>query len=126
MGAYAATALATTVAWLLLGSQAAQRTGLQRELFLTNGFVGQPFRQEVRAGIVRWSPPSDRTQPSRPALVRIASPFLMGSNVLFLLQYQLFMRGFTDIVAEYPNGFWAVFVERFVVPSARGRWPQPR
>ena len=50
-GAYVATALGITVTWLLLGSQAAQRTGLQRELFLTNGFVGQPFRQEVSAGI---------------------------------------------------------------------------
>ena len=39
-----------------------------------------------------------------------------AATVLFLLQYQLFMRGFTDIVAEYPNGFWVVFVERSVVP----------
>ena len=53
---------------------------------------------------------------SRPTLVRLASLFLIGSNLLFLLQYQVFMRGFTDIVAEYPNGPWAVFVERFVVP----------
>ena len=53
---------------------------------------------------------------SRPTFVRLASLFLIGSNVLFLLQYQLFMRGFTDIVAAYPNGLWAVFVERFVVP----------
>lgn len=52
----------------------------------------------------------------RPALVRLASVILIGSNVLFLLQYQLFMRGFTDIVGEYPDGLWAVFVERFVVP----------
>ena len=51
MGAYAATALASTVAWLLLGSQAADRTGLQRELFLANGFAGRPFRQEVSEGI---------------------------------------------------------------------------
>ena len=53
---------------------------------------------------------------SHPALVRLASLFLIGSNVLFLLQYQIFMRGFTDIVAEYPNGPWAVFIERFLVP----------
>ena len=53
---------------------------------------------------------------SRPALVCLASLFLIGSNVLFLLQYQLFMRGFTDIVAEYPNGPWAVFIDRFLVP----------
>ena len=59
---------------------------------------------------------ASRPVATRPALVRIASLFLIGSNVLFLLQYQLFMRGFTDIVAEYPNGVWAVFIERFVVP----------
>ena len=53
---------------------------------------------------------------SRPALVRLVSLFLIGSNVLFLLQYQLFMRGFTDIVAEYPNDLWAVFIDRFLVP----------
>ena len=34
-----------------------------------------------------------------------------AATMLFLLQYQLFMRGFTDIVTEYPNGFWTVFVE---------------
>ena len=39
------------MAWLLLGSAAAERTGLRRDLFLTNGFVGQPFRQEVGEGI---------------------------------------------------------------------------
>lgn len=53
---------------------------------------------------------------SRPTFVRLASLVLIGSNVLFLLQYQLFMRGFTDLVAAYPEGPWAVFVERFVVP----------
>ena len=51
MGAYAATALASTAAWLLLGSQAAERTGLRRELVLANGFAGRPFRQEVSKGI---------------------------------------------------------------------------
>ena len=59
---------------------------------------------------------ASRPMASRPALVRLASLFLIGSNVLFLLQYQLFMRGFTDIVAEYPDGPWAVFVDRFLVP----------
>ena len=49
--AYAAAVLACTAAWLLIGSQAAERTGLRRELFLTNGFVAPPFRQEVSAGI---------------------------------------------------------------------------
>ena len=59
---------------------------------------------------------ASRPMASRPALVRLASLFLIGTNVLFLLQYQLFMRGFTDIVAEYPDGPWAVFVDRFLVP----------
>ena len=59
---------------------------------------------------------ASRPMASRPALVRLVSLFLIGSNVLLLLQYQLFMRGFTDIVAEYPNGPWAVFIERFLVP----------
>ena len=51
IGGYATLALACTAAWLLLGSQAAERNGLRRELFLVNGFVGQPFRQEVSEGI---------------------------------------------------------------------------
>ena len=53
---------------------------------------------------------------SRTALVRILSIFLIVSNVLFLLQYQLFMRGFHDIVPVYPEDVWTVFAERFVVP----------
>ena len=53
---------------------------------------------------------------SRTALVRLLSIFLIGSNVLFLLQYQLYMRGFHDIVPEYPEDLWTVFAERFVVP----------
>jgi len=53
---------------------------------------------------------------SRTALVRLLSIFLIGSNVLFLLQYQLYMRGFHDIVPEYPGDLWTVFAERFVVP----------
>ena len=53
---------------------------------------------------------------SRAALVRVLSVFLIGSNVLFLLQYQLFMRGFHDIVPVYPEDVWTVFAERFVVP----------
>ena len=51
MGAYAAAGLACTATWLLIGSQAAERTGLRRELFLTNGFVGQAFRHEVSEDI---------------------------------------------------------------------------
>ena len=59
---------------------------------------------------------ASRAIASRPALVQTASAVLIGSNVLFLLQYQLFMRGFHDVVASYPDDVWAVFVERFVVP----------
>ena len=59
---------------------------------------------------------ASRTVASRPALVQSVSAFLIGSNVLFLLQYQLFMRGFHHIVPSYPGDLWTVFVERFLVP----------
>lgn len=59
---------------------------------------------------------ASRAVASRPALVQSGSALLIGSNVLFLLQYQLFMRGFYDIVPSYPDDFWTVFVERFLVP----------
>ena len=36
--------------------------------------------------------------------------------MLFLLQYQSFMRGFHDIVPVYAEDVWTVFAERFVVP----------
>ena len=51
IGGYTAAALTCTAAWLLLGLQAAERNGLQRELFLVNGFVGRPFRQDVSEDI---------------------------------------------------------------------------
>ena len=38
-------------AWLLFEAQASERTGLRRELYLSNGFVGHQFRPEVSAGI---------------------------------------------------------------------------
>lgn len=44
-------ALAGTAAWLAVGSQAEERTGLQRELFLATGFAGEPFRTEVSEDI---------------------------------------------------------------------------
>ena len=59
---------------------------------------------------------ASRTLASRPGLVYTSSAVLIGSNVLFLLQYQLFMRGFHDIVASYPDDPASVFIERFVVP----------
>ena len=51
IGAYVAAALVCTVAWLVLGPQAAERTGLRRELFLANDFVGRPFRDETSENI---------------------------------------------------------------------------
>ena len=51
IGAYVAAALICTVAWLVLGPQAAERTGLRRELFLANDFVGRPFRDEASENI---------------------------------------------------------------------------
>ena len=51
IGAYGAAALACTAAWLVIGPQAAERTGLRRELFLVNRFAGPPLRTEVSDGI---------------------------------------------------------------------------
>ena len=51
IGAYGAAALACTAAWLVIGPQAAERTGLRRELFLVNRFAGAPLRTEVSDGI---------------------------------------------------------------------------
>ena len=51
IGAYGAVALACTAAWLVIGPQAAERTGLRRELFLVNRFAGPPLRTEVSDGI---------------------------------------------------------------------------
>ena len=59
---------------------------------------------------------TSRTTVTRPRLVQTVSLVLICSNFLFLLQYQLFMRGFHDIVDSYPDDLWTVFVERFVVP----------
>lgn len=59
---------------------------------------------------------ASRAAASRPVLVKTVCSFLIGSNLLFLLQYQLFMRGFHDIVATYPGNPWTVYIERFVVP----------
>ena len=59
---------------------------------------------------------ASRAISSRRTLMRATAAFLIASNVLFLLQYQLFMRGFHNIVASYPDDLNSVFVERFVVP----------
>ena len=51
IGVYAVVALACTAAWLFLASQAAERTGLRRQLFLQNQFGGRPYSDEISAGI---------------------------------------------------------------------------
>ena len=51
IGAYGAVALVCTAAWLVIGPQAAERTGLRRELYLVNRFAGAPLRTEVSDGI---------------------------------------------------------------------------
>ena len=50
IGAYVAATVACTAGWLVIGPQAAERTGLRRELFLANDFAGRPFRDEVSQG----------------------------------------------------------------------------
>ena len=52
---------------------------------------------------------------ARPLLTRAVALALIAYNLLFLFQYQLFMRGFEQ-VAPYPDTFQTVFVERLVVP----------
>jgi hypothetical protein len=49
---------------------------------------------------------------------------LIGSNLLLLLQYQLFMHGLRDL-APYPSGWYGLLVARFVVPVdlLRALWP---
>ena len=70
IGAYGATALACTAAWLVLGPQVAERTGLRRELFLANGFAGRPFRDEVSENIALDFLDDDERFPRRHFSVR--------------------------------------------------------
>lgn len=51
----------------------------------------------------------------RPSLVRWTAACLIVYNLLFLLQYQLFMRGFRDF-AVYPTTVRQVLVDRLVLP----------
>jgi hypothetical protein len=51
----------------------------------------------------------------RPVWIRAAAVGLVVCNLLFLLQYQLFMRGFRDLV-PYPATWRQVLIDRFVVP----------
>ena len=61
----------------------------------------------------------------RPVAVRWLSLGLVVYNLLFLLQYQLFMRGVVDL-APYPTTVTQVFVDRLLLPFhlvARWLWP---
>lgn len=51
----------------------------------------------------------------RPAIVRAAALALVGYNLLFLLQYQLFMRGFEEL-APYPTTVRQILVDRLAIP----------
>ena len=58
----------------------------------------------------------------RPGLVRWASAAAIAYNALFLLQYQLFMRGMRDLV-PYPETARQVFLDRLWLPwQALWRW----
>ena len=67
---YLAAVLACTAAWLLIGSQANERTGLRREFFLTNGFLAPPFSQEVSEDISLDFLDDDQRLPERNFAVR--------------------------------------------------------
>jgi hypothetical protein len=49
-----------------------------------------------------------------PAL-RAAMTALVGANLLLLLQYQLFLKGWREL-APYPDDVWSLWIERFLVP----------
>jgi hypothetical protein len=51
----------------------------------------------------------------RPVLLGWAATALVASNLLFLLQYQLFMRGFEQL-APYPTTIRQVLFDRFLLP----------
>ena len=51
----------------------------------------------------------------RPNWVRFAAICLIISNVLFMTQYQLFMRGYGNL-ASYPTTAKQVLLERFLIP----------
>ena len=51
----------------------------------------------------------------RARLLRVAASALIVYNLLFLLQYQLFMRGFEDL-APYPVTVKQILIDRLVVP----------
>lgn len=52
---------------------------------------------------------------ARPVLLRWTTTLLIVYNLLFLLQYQLFMHG-AVVLAPYPETFQQVFVDRLTLP----------
>ena len=51
----------------------------------------------------------------RPVVLRWAAVALIVYNLLFLVQYQLFMRGFREL-APYPTTVRQVFLDRLTLP----------
>jgi hypothetical protein len=52
---------------------------------------------------------------NRPSLLRACTAALIAYNLLFVLQYQMFMRGFVQLV-PYPTTAKQVFFDRLVLP----------
>jgi hypothetical protein len=51
----------------------------------------------------------------RPRLSVALVALVIGCNLLLLLQYQLFLKGWRDL-APYPDDMWSLWVSRFTVP----------
>ena len=68
---------------------------------------------------------STSTLYNRRTLMRWTATALIVYNLLFLLQYQLFMRGYSDLV-PYPTTARQVLLDRFRVPwQLARRWLEP-
>jgi hypothetical protein len=81
------------------------------EAFGARRFVGNTVFFAMGLSAVMALPRLERRQ----AVVRWISAAAIGYNVLFLLQYQLFMRGMRDVV-PYPETVRQVFVDRLWLP----------
>jgi hypothetical protein len=58
---------------------------------------------------------STRLLVRRPQLVGVAASGLIVYNLLFLVQYQLFMRGYSELVA-YPTSAKQILIDRVILP----------
>ena len=82
------------------------------EAFGARRFVGcGVFFALGLAALLAW-PPGAR----RPRAVGWISLAVVAYNLLFLLQYQLFMRGMTDLV-PYPTTAKQIFIDRLLLPA---------